>query len=200
MVAGAAGPDQARTFMWLWALKEAFVKARGTGISAAPGLKGFTIGLQPMAAPAVQRLAAAHPGCRVAPGVQRISLELDPAMVRRRGPGQQQHQAQGQRQQQQALEHPQPAAASGLGAASVEDAVHPGTRFSMLLFQPTPGHVAALCIATWDAELGGEEGGQGPTESGWVQAWESGIEHWWCLPLEAEGLVTGGQVVILAAT
>ncbi len=154
-----------------------------------------------MASHAAQRLAAAHPGCRVAPGLQRITLELDPAMVRRRGPGQQQQQQwQDQRQQQQDPEHQQPAAASGLGAASAEDAVHPGTRFSMLLFQPTPGHIAALCIATCDAELEGEERGQGPTESGWVQAWESGVEHWWCLPLEAEGVVEGGQVVILAAT
>jgi phosphopantetheinyl transferase len=30
--------------MQLWTLKEAFVKALGTGISAGPGLKGFSIG------------------------------------------------------------------------------------------------------------------------------------------------------------
>lgn len=30
--------------MALWCLKEAVVKAKGTGINAPPGLKGFTIG------------------------------------------------------------------------------------------------------------------------------------------------------------
>jgi phosphopantetheinyl transferase len=36
--------EQAQLFTRLWALKEAVVKARGTGISAAPGLKGFAVG------------------------------------------------------------------------------------------------------------------------------------------------------------
>jgi len=32
--------------MALWTLKEAVVKAKGTGINAAPGLKGFSVGMQ----------------------------------------------------------------------------------------------------------------------------------------------------------
>jgi hypothetical protein len=43
----AACPDEQsreELFLWLWTLKEAVVKARGTGISAAPGLRGFTVG------------------------------------------------------------------------------------------------------------------------------------------------------------
>ena len=39
-------PQQALLFSYLWALKEAALKARGTGISAPPGLKGFAIGKQ----------------------------------------------------------------------------------------------------------------------------------------------------------
>eukprot|EP00775_Hariotina_reticulata_P010714 gene10714-10870_t len=35
--------SQQQLFMTFWTLKEAVVKARGTGISAAPGLKGFSI-------------------------------------------------------------------------------------------------------------------------------------------------------------
>jgi phosphopantetheinyl transferase len=31
-------------FMALWCLKEAVVKASGTGINAPPGLKGFSVG------------------------------------------------------------------------------------------------------------------------------------------------------------
>jgi phosphopantetheinyl transferase len=31
-------------FMALWCLKEAVVKANGTGINAPPGLKGFSVG------------------------------------------------------------------------------------------------------------------------------------------------------------
>lgn len=36
--------QRAALFMQLWTLKEAFVKAKGIGISAPPGLKGFSIG------------------------------------------------------------------------------------------------------------------------------------------------------------
>ncbi|GBF93510.1 hypothetical protein Rsub_06643 [Raphidocelis subcapitata] len=44
----AAEADESRRaalFVQLWTLKEALVKAKGTGISAPPGLKGFSIGL-----------------------------------------------------------------------------------------------------------------------------------------------------------
>lgn len=38
--------ERARRFVELWTLKEAYVKAVGRGISAAPGLKGFSLLLQ----------------------------------------------------------------------------------------------------------------------------------------------------------
>lgn len=38
---------RAKRFVQLWTLKEAYVKAVGQGISAAPGLRGFSILLQP---------------------------------------------------------------------------------------------------------------------------------------------------------
>ena len=52
---------RAKRFMELWTLKEAYVKAVGQGISAAPGLKGFSVLLQPDAGLAhrVQQLTAA---------------------------------------------------------------------------------------------------------------------------------------------
>jgi len=37
---------RAQLFMQLWTLKEAFVKAKGLGVSAPPGLKGFSIGIR----------------------------------------------------------------------------------------------------------------------------------------------------------
>lgn len=48
-IAPAACPDdttRATLFSVLWCAKEAFVKARGTGISAPPGLKGFSVQLR----------------------------------------------------------------------------------------------------------------------------------------------------------
>lgn len=53
----AIGSEEARAkrFVELWTLKEAYVKAVGQGISAAPGLKGFSILLQqPSALPAAR--------------------------------------------------------------------------------------------------------------------------------------------------
>jgi hypothetical protein len=54
-------PDPARRaalFMQLWTLKEAFVKAKGVGISAPPGLKGFSIGGAPGARCSARALRA----------------------------------------------------------------------------------------------------------------------------------------------
>jgi phosphopantetheinyl transferase len=46
--AGCAGLDDPHArqelFVALWCMKEAVVKAKGTGINAPPGLKGFTVG------------------------------------------------------------------------------------------------------------------------------------------------------------
>ena len=44
----AASDEEARAilFMYIWTLKEAFVKCRGVGIHAPPGLKGFSMGLK----------------------------------------------------------------------------------------------------------------------------------------------------------
>lgn len=52
---------RAKRFVELWTLKEAYVKAVGQGINAAPGLKGFSILLQPDAGVAdqVQQMTAA---------------------------------------------------------------------------------------------------------------------------------------------
>ena len=52
---------RAKRFVELWTLKEAYVKAVGQGISAAPGLKGFSVLLQPDAglADRVQQMTAA---------------------------------------------------------------------------------------------------------------------------------------------
>lgn len=46
--AGVATPgERGAHFVRLWTLKEAYVKAVGRGITAAPGLRGFTVSLQP---------------------------------------------------------------------------------------------------------------------------------------------------------
>lgn len=37
--------ERQELFMALWTMKEAVVKAKGTGINAPPGLKGFSIGV-----------------------------------------------------------------------------------------------------------------------------------------------------------
>jgi phosphopantetheinyl transferase len=36
--------ERQELFMALWCLKEAVVKAKGTGINAPPGLQGFSVG------------------------------------------------------------------------------------------------------------------------------------------------------------
>ena len=55
--------ERARRFVQLWTLKEAYVKAHGQGISAAPGLKGFSILLQPdsQIASTMQHITTARP-------------------------------------------------------------------------------------------------------------------------------------------
>lgn len=43
--AGVSDPvARQRLFMMMWTLKESVVKAKGTGINAPPGLKGFSVG------------------------------------------------------------------------------------------------------------------------------------------------------------
>ena len=43
----AEGPERARHFVRLWTLKEAYVKAVGRGIGARPGLRAFSMVLEP---------------------------------------------------------------------------------------------------------------------------------------------------------
>lgn len=66
---------RAKRFVQLWTLKEAYVKAVGQGISAAPGLSGFSIVLQPDSglADRVQHLTAAP----IADTAYRISFQSD---------------------------------------------------------------------------------------------------------------------------
>ena len=69
--------ERAKRFVQLWTLKEAYVKAVGQGISAAPGLKGFSILLQPTSglADRVQQLTAAP----IADTAYRIEFQSDTA-------------------------------------------------------------------------------------------------------------------------
>lgn len=64
-ITGLEDPEQrAVHFMKIWTLKEAYVKAVGRGISAPPGLKGFSFHLPPsvaLAAPSIVEFSAQHP-------------------------------------------------------------------------------------------------------------------------------------------
>ena len=55
--AAAASDPLAREqlFMALWTLKESVVKARGTGINAPPGLRGFSIAGENIQRPAMNK-------------------------------------------------------------------------------------------------------------------------------------------------
>lgn len=66
---------RAKRFVQLWTLKEAYVKAVGQGISAPPGLKGFSVLLRPDSgiADRVQQMTAAP----VADTAYRISFQSD---------------------------------------------------------------------------------------------------------------------------
>jgi len=126
----AAEPDprrRAALFMQLWTLKEAFVKAKGIGISAHPGLTGFSIGFEDPGfssssssssggggwGPASQHQQAAH-GLPLAPHWRRITLQ-----------------------------HHVPDAHG----------------YGLLLLQPTPRHVSALCVQLPQREGSAEAAG-----------------------------------------
>ena len=53
----AEGSERARHFVRLWTLKEAYVKAVGRGIGARPGLRAFSVALEP----STQGMSAALP-------------------------------------------------------------------------------------------------------------------------------------------
>ncbi|GIM00290.1 hypothetical protein Vretimale_5436 [Volvox reticuliferus] len=140
--------ERARRFVWLWTLKEAYVKARGTGISAPPGLRGFAIGFEDMTSARVQKLKAACGGT--------YSFAASPKTI--------------------TLQHTDPGAGSGSDGAAASlvggpalnmgsDGMYdsgctsggdclfegPQTHFHFLLLQPTPRHVGALCVAVHPA-------------------------------------------------
>lgn len=97
----AVESEAARTdlFMKIWTLKEAFVKARGTGINAPPGLRGFTIGLIPD--PSLSPTLG---------GLSNLPHKETPLRI------------------------------------SCELKEPDGHHYDFLLFQPSPHHVAALCL------------------------------------------------------
>ncbi|GLI61226.1 hypothetical protein VaNZ11_003521 [Volvox africanus] len=222
--------ERARHFMWLWTLKEAYVKARGTGISAPPGLRGFAIGFEDMSIARVRELKTACGGT--------YSFATSPKTI--------------------TLQHTIPSAgSSGDGAATpggraidmvgVEGTSDGGdcrfegaqTHFHFLLIQPTPRHVAALCVAVHPAAAAAaaampfpacpasssrsqqlESSGCHPpacrtTAASEVEAWGDNpglrhadlgdhlaalVEHWWCEPLEMEGRLSGAELTLLGAS
>ncbi|KXZ48743.1 hypothetical protein GPECTOR_25g327 [Gonium pectorale] len=159
-----SGEERARRFMWLWTLKEAYVKARGTGISAWPGLKGFSIGFEDVAPARHQELAAAvGSSWRMSSGLRRITLThtvAAPPVVAATSPttGVIAPETSGGHQGGGGGDGSHPVHTS-IGALDADADVRLGATFSFLLFQPTPIHIGALCIAVQPASQQSREGG-----------------------------------------
>lgn len=101
LLAGVLDPiKRARFFVQLWTLKEAYVKALGQGISAAPGLKGFSLVLEQDSS--IQHSIRQQTASSIADTAYRIHFVSEHTM--------------------------------------------PNTSPSFMLFSPSEGHVAALCM------------------------------------------------------
>lgn len=98
-------------------------------------------------------------------------------------------------------------------------------QFHFLLFQPTPAHVGALCIATQQlspaaaAAARGDNsdnvegagigsvgsssrgsGSRGTSGGGAGTCWAALVDHWWCVPLEGEAQLSSQQLTLLGCT
>ncbi|KAG2447204.1 hypothetical protein HYH02_007945 [Chlamydomonas schloesseri] len=270
-----ADPKQrARHFMWLWTLKEAYVKARGTGINAPPGLKGFAIGFRDMSADQHQAVEAAvgsshgvshrltsititHTGS-IASAKNSLASAQVPARATAHAAVAVEHSTTAAAQSDAGALPAMPAALQAPAQTQTQplpDAdVGPDAQFHFLLFQPTPAHVGALCIATqqqqqqqqqdqhphdvhagnpsssWgsgdngsSSSSSGNNGDGGASSvcsdgmSGGVSAhgssssgssgisgsgtcWAAQVDHWWCVPLEAEAQLSPPQLTLLGCT
>eukprot|EP00198_Chlamydomonas_reinhardtii_P000154 XP_001689489.1 hypothetical protein CHLREDRAFT_205611 [Chlamydomonas reinhardtii] len=255
--------QRARHFMWLWTLKEAYVKARGTGINAPPGLKGFAIGFREMlddqrlavqavcgasqcASPRLTAITITHCAAAAAtstaatPPPATASASTPSAIASRvAGTG---HAAASGNGTCATVAAAAAAAACGSrpGAAAALPSSHAapappqplpdadvGTdaQFHFLLFQPTPAHVGALCIATQQlspaaaAAARGDNsdnvegagigsvgsssrgsGSRGTSGGGAGTCWAALVDHWWCVPLEGEAQLSSQQLTLLGCT
>ncbi|KAG2493672.1 hypothetical protein HYH03_008186 [Edaphochlamys debaryana] len=256
-------------FVALWTLKEAYVKARGSGISAPPGLKGFEIGFADLSPAQRHELAAAcGQSGSLAPAAQAITLRhvtpapaptstatQDPASplpssagTAAAGPtGTSGPLAEASAPARATVTSPAETAAGALGltasaGGSVNGAVGAGlagpgregvrsclvemgppeaASYGFLLFQPTPHHIAAVCVAArWcvvgaaegpgagrggcEGEDGGEECGVAEVEPGLglppVPSLTAAVEQWWCVPLAAQRRLAGAEVTLLGLT
>ncbi|KAG2444464.1 hypothetical protein HXX76_001216 [Chlamydomonas incerta] len=239
--------QRARHFMWLWTLKEAYVKARGTGINAPPGLKGFAIGFKEM--PADQQLAVeamCGPSRGAAPRLAAITIThcaASPPPPAASAPNPPLSAARAAEAAHGAVSSSGVATTAAPAQPSLPPApVRPqsqslpdadvGTdaQFHFLLFQPTPAHVGALCIATQqqqqqqspaatalsacgassadsdcvsDASSSGSDCSSGGGSSGSGSSgtcWAALVEHWWCVPLEGEAQLLPHELTLLGCT
>jgi phosphopantetheinyl transferase (holo-ACP synthase) len=155
----AAAAARDALFVRLWTLKEAVVKARGVGISHAPGLKGFAV----LTAGVEEDKEQEDKNC-IASHLRELTGGLGPC----------EKEGGGQKVSRLSLRWGG-SGGTASAAAAPSAALPTDDSFKLLLLQPCPGHVAALCVHALPADGGGAPGsprgsrGDGPRVAGAVR-------------------------------
>ncbi|GAX73587.1 hypothetical protein CEUSTIGMA_g1038.t1 [Chlamydomonas eustigma] len=144
LAAGSNEEERAHMFMMLWTLKEAFVKCRGLGINATPGLKGFSVSLgHPLLdESALNALCSAIPALRSCHHQQLVEINLVLHGQYNDGDG---PLASKMVLETSCLTTSGSEGRSPLSDATIED-IHGRHCWKFLLMQPSEEHVAAICL------------------------------------------------------
>jgi 4'-phosphopantetheinyl transferase len=156
--------------MRLWTLKEAVVKAKGTGINAPPGLKGFSVGF-----------GGDDDG---SDGGGSITLADSSSDSGSSDSGSSDSGSDSG------------SASSGCRRVTLARHAADANQYQLALFAPTPAHVAALCVLS-DGGSGSNGGGSGNgAEPSAAAAKPVALKMWRCVPLLGEEPLASGVIML----
>ena len=203
--------ERTQVFMRLWTLKEAYVKALGTGISAPPGLKGFALDWATRAEQPYRAELARLGGLPPHPSPWQLAFRIldDPPPpteggVDAVGP------PPGSTQANSPEPGPQPVDSGSRpgsqhadsGSRSGSQPSDPGSgpearHFKFLLCEPSPEHVATLCLDSPPAwlEPGALDGSGGGSGDGGSGGGGLVVRHWECVPLVSQEALQGARTL-----